>query len=159
MSGHRPERTFHENGERNVCELDRYADKSYLGIHYWDLCWKVAYPKLKKIWNSNVRTWETVQIWGDCPICAVVYDYVLVSQTECDCFMNFYSRFYMYLHSRSCIKIYICTYTSVHFTGKLLITQTWLWGTFLWSQILSLATTWSKDCWKKRWNCLEVGGL
>ena len=49
MSGHRPERTFHENGERNVCELDHYADKSYLGIHYWDLCWKLAYPKLKKI--------------------------------------------------------------------------------------------------------------
>ena len=22
---------------RNVCELDHYADKSYLGIHYWDL--------------------------------------------------------------------------------------------------------------------------
>ena len=56
MSGHRPEMTFHENGERNVCELDHYADKSYLGIHYWDLCWKVAYPKLEKNWNSNVQT-------------------------------------------------------------------------------------------------------
>ena len=32
MSGHRPERTFHENGERNVCELDHYADKSLLGF-------------------------------------------------------------------------------------------------------------------------------
>ena len=115
MSGHRPERTFHENGERNVCELDRYADKSYLGIHYWDLCWKVAYPKLKKNWNSNVQTWETVQIWGDCPMCAVVYDYVLVSQTDCDCFMNFYSRFYIYLHSRSCIQIYLHIYLSAFY--------------------------------------------
>ena len=49
MSGHRPEMTYNENGERNVCELDHYADKSYLGIHYWDLVSKVAYPKLKKI--------------------------------------------------------------------------------------------------------------
>ena len=67
MSGHRPEMTYYENGERNVCELDHYADKSYLGIHYWDLVSKVAYPKLKKNWNSNVQTWETVKIWGDVP--------------------------------------------------------------------------------------------
>ena len=26
-----------ENGGRNVCELDHYVDKSFLGIHYWDL--------------------------------------------------------------------------------------------------------------------------
>ena len=59
------------------------------------------------------------------------------------------------------IKIYLhnCTYTSVHFTGKLLTTKTWLWGTFLWSQALSLATTRSKACWKKRWNCSKVGEL
>ena len=44
-----------------------YADKSYLGIHYWDLSWKVAYPKLKQVWNSNVQTWEMEQIWADCP--------------------------------------------------------------------------------------------
>jgi len=49
MSGHRPEMTYYENGEKKVCELDHYTDQSYLGIHYWDLVSKVAYPKLKKI--------------------------------------------------------------------------------------------------------------
>ena len=68
MSGHRPEMTYYENGEKKVCELDHYTDQSYLGIHYWDLVSKVAYPKLKKNWNSNVQTWETVKIWGDVPI-------------------------------------------------------------------------------------------
>ena len=48
MSGHRPEMTYYENGEKKVCELDHYTDQSYLGIHYWDLVSKVAYPKLKK---------------------------------------------------------------------------------------------------------------
>ena len=67
MSGHRPEMTYYENGEKKVCELDHYTDQSYLGIHYWDLVSKVAYPKLKKNWNSNVQTWETVKIWGDVP--------------------------------------------------------------------------------------------
>ena len=69
MSGHRPEMTYYENGEKKVCELDHYTDQSYLGIHYWDLVSKVAYPKLKKNWNSNVQTWETVKIWGDVPSC------------------------------------------------------------------------------------------
>ena len=30
--------THHENGERNVFEPDHYADKSFLGTHFWDLC-------------------------------------------------------------------------------------------------------------------------
>ena len=77
MSGHRPEMTFHQNGERNVCELDHYADKSYLGIHYWDLCWKVAYPNIVSIidtqdWvacsKANVckhRLWQIIDMnWG-----------------------------------------------------------------------------------------------
>ena len=40
--------------------------------HLWasivEICigkWRIW--SLKKIWCSNVRPWETVQIWGDCP--------------------------------------------------------------------------------------------
>ena len=76
MSGHRPEMTYYENGEKKVCELDHYTDQSYLGIHYWDLVSKVAYPKLKKNWNSNVQTWETVKIWGDVLSCNKVPPYI-----------------------------------------------------------------------------------
>ena len=60
MSGHQLRITHHENGERNVCEPDHYADKSFLGTHYWDLCWKLANLTFKKSWKSNVQTWQTV---------------------------------------------------------------------------------------------------
>lgn len=59
--------TYNENGKWNVWELDHYTDRSSLGIHFWDLYWKMAYLKFEKFWYSNVRPWETVQIWGDCP--------------------------------------------------------------------------------------------
>ena len=78
MSGHRPEMTYYENGEKKVCELDHYTDQSYLGIHYWDLVSKVAYPKLKKNWNSNVQTWETVKIWGDVPCTFILLEFHLL---------------------------------------------------------------------------------
>ena len=33
MSGQQLRMTHHENDERNVCEPDHYADKSFLGTH------------------------------------------------------------------------------------------------------------------------------
>ena len=70
MAGHLLNMTYNENGKLNVWELDHYADRSSLGIHFWDLCWKMVYLKFENFWYSNVRPWETVQIWGDCPWCA-----------------------------------------------------------------------------------------
>ena len=67
MAGHLLNMTYNENGKWNVWELDHYTDRSSLGIHFWDLYWKMAYLKFDKFWYSNVRPWETVQIWGDCP--------------------------------------------------------------------------------------------
>ena len=67
MAGHLLNMTYNENGKLNVWELDHYADRSSLGIHFWDLCWKMVYLKFENFWYSNVRPWETVQIWGDCP--------------------------------------------------------------------------------------------
>ena len=69
MAGHLLNMTYNENGKWNVWELDHYTDRSSLGIHFWDLHWKMAYLKFEKFWYSNVRPWETVQIWGDCPCC------------------------------------------------------------------------------------------
>ena len=69
MAGHLLNMTYNENGKWNVWELDHYTDRSSLGIHFWDLYWKMAYLKFEKFWYSNVRPWETVQIWGDCPTC------------------------------------------------------------------------------------------
>ena len=68
MAGHLLNMTYNENGKWNVWELDHYTDRSSLGIHFWDLYWKMAYLKFERFWYSNVRPWETVQIWGDCPI-------------------------------------------------------------------------------------------
>ena len=70
MAGHLLNMTYNENGKLNVWELDHYADRSSLGIHFWDLCWKMVYLKFENFWYSNVRPWETVQIWGDCPPCS-----------------------------------------------------------------------------------------
>ena len=67
MAGHLLNMTYNENGKWNVWELDHYTDRSSLGIHFWDLYWKMAYLKFETFWYSNVRPWETVQIWGDCP--------------------------------------------------------------------------------------------
>ena len=67
MAGHLLNMTYNENGKWNVWELDHYTDRSSLGIHFWDLYWKMVYLKFEKFWYSNVRPWETVQIWGDCP--------------------------------------------------------------------------------------------
>ena len=67
MAGHLLNMTYNENGKWNVWELDHYIDRSSLGIHFWDLYWKMAYLKFEKFWYANVRPWETVQIWGDCP--------------------------------------------------------------------------------------------
>ena len=97
MSGHRPEMTYYENGEKKVCELDHYTDQSYLGIHYWDLVSKVAYPKLKKNWNSNVQTWETVKIWGDvpsCPCCFYCHCHCSVQPVSQKCLKWFAGGFY-----------------------------------------------------------------
>ena len=38
MAGHLLNMTYNENGKLNVWELDHYADRSSLGIHFWDLC-------------------------------------------------------------------------------------------------------------------------
>ena len=38
MAGNQLRMTHHENSERNICEPDHYADQSFLGAHYWDLC-------------------------------------------------------------------------------------------------------------------------
>ena len=67
MAGHLLNMTYNENDKWNVWELDHYTDRSSLGIHFWDLYWKMAYLKFERFWYSNVRPWETVQIWGDCP--------------------------------------------------------------------------------------------
>ena len=72
MAGHLLNMTYNENGKWNVWELDHYTDRSSLGIHFWDLYWKMAYLKFERFWYSNVRPWETVQIWGDCPIWGLV---------------------------------------------------------------------------------------
>ena len=48
MSGHQLRMTHHENGERNVFEPDHYADKSFWGTHYWNLCWKLTYLTSEK---------------------------------------------------------------------------------------------------------------
>ena len=69
MAGHLLNMTYNENDKWNVWELDHYTDRSSLGIHFWDLCWKMVYLKFENFWYSNVRPWETVQIWGDCPYC------------------------------------------------------------------------------------------
>ena len=70
MAGHLLNMTYNENGKWNVWELDHYTDRSSLVIHFWDLYWKMAYLKFERFWYSNVRPWETVQIWGDCPPCS-----------------------------------------------------------------------------------------
>ena len=38
MAGNQLRMTHHEISERNICEPDHYADQSFLGAHYWDLC-------------------------------------------------------------------------------------------------------------------------
>ena len=73
MAGHLLNMTYNENGKWNVWELDHYTDRSSLGIHFWDLYWKMAYLKFERFWYSNVRPWETVQIWGDCPRCQLCW--------------------------------------------------------------------------------------
>ena len=75
MAGHLLNMTYNENGKWNVWELDHYTDRSSLGIHFWDLHWKMAYLKFENFWYSNVRPWETVQIWGDCPFCVTRWWY------------------------------------------------------------------------------------
>ena len=67
MAGHLLNMTYNENSKWNVWELDHYTDRSSLGIHYRELHWKMVYLKFEKFWYQNVRPWETVQIWGDCP--------------------------------------------------------------------------------------------
>ena len=83
MAGHLLNMTYNENGKWNVWELDHYTDRSSLGIHFWDLYWKMAYLKFEKCWYSNVRPWETVQIWGDCPWCAVATDALMLQMCWC----------------------------------------------------------------------------
>ena len=70
----RPEMTYYENGEKKVCELDHYTDQSYLGIHYWDLVSKVAYPKLKKKLKFKCPDMRNGKDLRRCPPQQIIWD-------------------------------------------------------------------------------------
>ena len=60
-------RTYHRTGEEKAWELDHYTQQSSLGMYLIDLYQNLMQLKPGKNPHSDVRTWSTVQIWGDLP--------------------------------------------------------------------------------------------
>ena len=113
MAGHLLNMTYNENGKWNVWELDHYIDRSSLGIHFWDLYWKMAYLKFEKFWYANVRPWETVQIWGYCPCSKISYQgysiYFIAHWNILD-MCNVYALFTLKGVVSQQVKLFLCKY-------------------------------------------------